>query len=170
MNQNSNPKIEIIKLPVSEWQTYKTLRLRALKEETKAFSTRYEEQAKHTDEQWQNRLATGEYMLFAKLNDQLVGMMVGYIPNPEKDKQSANIVSVYVTPEARGKGISKRLMEELLKHLKAGGITKVKLTVNKDQLAAVNLYQNFGFQITGKEESVMGDRVTHTELLMTKLL
>ena len=167
---DNSPEIEITKLQVSEWQFYKALRLRALKEETKAFASRYEDQVKHTDKQWQNRLTTGEYMLFAKLNGQLVGMMVGYIPNSDKDKYTADIVSVYVVPEARGKGISKMLMTELLKRLKEGGITKANLTVNKGQLTAVNLYKKFGFETTGEEESIMSDGLKHIEFLMSKQL
>jgi len=167
---DDNQEIVITKLPVSEWQSYKALRLRALKEETKAFVSRYEDQVKHTDEQWQNRLATGKHMLFAKLGGQLVGMMVGYVPDPDKDKTVADIVSVYVVPEARGKGISKKLLETLLKELKEDGVTKANLTVNKDQLPAVHLYQSFGFFITGEEEGILGDGLKHTELLMSKQL
>ncbi len=109
-------------------------------------------------------------MLFAKLNGLLVGMMVGYVPEPDKDNTTTDVVSVYVAPEARGKGISKKLLETLLKELKEDGITKANLTVNKDQLPAVHLYQSFGFVVTGEEESVMGDGLKHTELLMSKQL
>lgn len=167
---DDNQEILITKLPVSEWQSYKALRLRALKEETKAFSSRYEDQAKQPDEHWQNRLAAGKHMLFAKLGGQLVGMMVGYVPDPDKDKTTANIVSVYVAPEVRGKGISKKLLETLLKELKEDGVIKTILTVNKDQLVAVHLYQSFGFIITGEEEGIMADGLSHTEFLMSKQL
>jgi ribosomal protein S18 acetylase RimI-like enzyme len=167
---DDNQEILITKLSVSEWQSYKTLRLRALKEETKAFSSRYKDQVKYTDEQWQKRLATGKHMLFAKFGGKLVGMMVGYVPDPDKDKTTADIVSVYVSPEFRGRCISKKLLETLLKELKEDGVTKTRLAVNKDQLPAFHLYQSFGFIVTGEEESIMADGLKHTELLMSKQL
>lgn len=109
-------------------------------------------------------------MLFAKLGGQLVGMMVGYVSDRDNDKTTADIISVYVAPEVRGRGISKKLLENLLKELKDDGITKTRLAVNKDQLPAFHLYQSFGFIVIGQEESIMADGLKHTELLMSKQL
>jgi ribosomal protein S18 acetylase RimI-like enzyme len=45
-------------------------------------------------------------------------------------------------------------------------IQAVQLTVNKEQIPAVKLYEKFGFQITGEESQKMGDGNEHTEYLM----
>jgi ribosomal protein S18 acetylase RimI-like enzyme len=50
---------------------------------------------------------------------------------------------IMVHPEARGQGIGSALMKAGLQRAEA----KTLLTVNPQNLAAVKLYQNFGFQI-----------------------
>ena len=47
---------EIITLPIEEWEAYRALRLRALKEEPQAFAASYAEQVQYPPEQWQMRL------------------------------------------------------------------------------------------------------------------
>jgi ribosomal protein S18 acetylase RimI-like enzyme len=78
--------------------------------------------------------------------------------SPQNDKSVAYIFGVYVVPEARGKGISKKLMAFLLHDLKANpDIIKATLSVNQGQLAAVKLYASFGFQLAGEENVQLGD-------------
>ena len=170
MENNSTSQIEIVRLPVSEWQSYKTLRLRALKVDPKAFGSSYEKESQAPDEKWQERLSNDNWILFAKAEGQLVGMMGAFQTETDKASQTANIYGVYVAQEARGKGVSGMLMEKLLGLLNEKSIVSVKLSVNKDQLAAVALYQKFGFEVAGEEDMVLGDGINHTELLMTKSL
>lgn len=41
--------MEIIKLPVSDWEKYKEIRLRALKEDPQAFGASFEDNAKYDE-------------------------------------------------------------------------------------------------------------------------
>lgn len=162
--------VEIVRLPITEWQSYKSLRLRALKEDPQAFGSSYEKEIQHPDEKWQSRLADNELLVFAKMNGLVVGMMGAFQTDSDKISNSATVYGVYVSSEARGKGISGKLIEELLNLLKGNDIATANLTVNKDQQAAVGLYKKYGFWVTGEEESIMGDGLKHTELLMAKKL
>ena len=47
---------KVVKLPVSQWKGYKKIRLRALKEESQAFSTSYTQALTYPDQKWQQRL------------------------------------------------------------------------------------------------------------------
>ena len=59
----------------------------------------------------------------------------------------------------------KKLMQSLFDELKQNtNITKLKLTVNKDQVSAVKLYESFGFEIKSQEKSQRG----YDEYLMEK--
>ena len=59
----------------------------------------------------------------------------------------------------------KKLMQSLFDELKQNtNITKLKLTVNKDQISAVKLYESFGFEIKSQEKSQRG----YDEYLMEK--
>ena len=56
-------------------------------------------------------------------------------------------------------------MQSLFDELKQNtNITKLKLTVNKDQVSAVKLYESFGFEIKSQEKSQRG----YDEYLMEK--
>lgn len=155
--------IEIVSLRPEEWQLYKELRLRALKEEPQAFGSTYEENLNHPDAYWKQRLEDSfkkdtQWLLFARLNNQLIGMIGAYL---EKEDQ-AEVIAMYVMPETRGKGISKLLMKELIKKIKINNdIKKIIITVNPEQKAALHLYHNVGFQLVSQEKDILGDGKEH---------
>lgn len=53
-----------------------------------------------------------------------------------------------IKKEFQGKGFAKKLLIETLKIVKKNGL-QVKLEVHKDNLKAINLYKNSGFQYLG---------------------
>ena len=80
------------------------------------------------------------WLLFARQDDKLVGMIGAFIAEDAAD--TATIVSVYVPREARRQGISTRLMEEMLHVLsQVPALKKARLRVNVTQLAAIHLYR-----------------------------
>ena len=59
--------IKIIKLEVSEWKKYKSLKLESLKNDSLAFGFEYEEAVDKKDDKWQVPLQNpNNYLLFAK--------------------------------------------------------------------------------------------------------
>jgi ribosomal protein S18 acetylase RimI-like enzyme len=167
-------KIQIGRLPPEKWQEYKALRLRALHDDPQAFSEPFEKAISYPDERWQQRAAEGyagkvSLMVFASEGEQLAGMMGAFFP--PHDPSVAYIFGVYVVPEARGKGIAKQLMESLLHELQTyPNIVKANLSVNKGQLAAVKLYESFGFKLVGEENTQLGDGKYYDAYLMELLL
>ncbi len=160
-------KIQIIKLPPERWNEYKTLWLRALKDDPQAFGSSYAKEVTYSDEKWQKRAK--DFMLFANSDDKLIGMMGIWQSDQDKENKMANVFGVYVMPEFRGKGISIMLMQTLLDELKTNpDILKLKLTVNKDQLSAIKLYESFGFKIIGQENALLGDGNYYDEYLMER--
>jgi ribosomal protein S18 acetylase RimI-like enzyme len=60
-------------------------------------------------------------------------------------------------------------MERILSELgEKEGIRKAILGVNQEQTAAVALYRQFGFEVTGELEEVQGDGKEHTGYVMEK--
>lgn len=156
--------LEIISLKPEDWKQYRDLRLRALKEEPQAFGSTYADNSKHPDEYWQQRLEdtlnkNAQWLVFARLNGVLVGMVGAFV---EKEPENAHVIVVYVTPEARGKSISKMLMKELLTRIKTNNvIKKITVDVNPEQEAALNLYKNSGFQVIKQYRMTLGDGKEH---------
>ena len=115
-----NNIIEIVKLTVNDRQEYKKIRLDALRNAPQAFGSSYADNREKPDSYWQSRLedaanGNGSWLLFAKENQQLVGMIGAFIKN---EPDTASIISVFVTGEARGKKISKMLMNAIITELK----------------------------------------------------
>lgn len=75
----------------------------------------------------------------------LTPQKVGYI-GLHVDLQDAEIVTLFVTPNARLKGTGNMLLDHALKELKTRGITRVLLDVCETNQAALMLYQKVGFE------------------------
>jgi ribosomal protein S18 acetylase RimI-like enzyme len=169
-----NNEVQIVKLQPSQWEAYKNLRLRALQEEPQAFGSSYAENVSKPDNYWVERLTDVEegknWLVFAKENNNLIGMMGGFRKDDDPE-DVVNVIAVYVAKEARGKGVSKKLMQALLEDFeKDPSINKVKLSVNKEQIPAVKLYESFGFKVVGEENIRLGDGNLYDELVMEKQL
>ena len=170
--------IEILSLPMDEWQAYRKIRLEALSDSPQAFGSTFTDHQAKPASFWQNRLeeaAKGErvWLLFARAGVEIVGMIGAYREDPDDPLLSnrlATIMSVYVTPAARGKGISKRLMQAIMDLLKQEGFPKAQLGVMAEQAAALHLYLGFGFSIVQTENNPMGDGLVHQEYMMERML
>lgn len=135
------------------WQ----LRLRALREHPEAFGQPYEEaitiplEAAH--ETLRQRMATAGSATFVAVDSagNLVGM-IGFFREPRaKNAHRGNVVSVYVVPEARGLGISSRLLEAVLNHARhLTGVLQIHLTVTTTNTVAIRAYDRAGFVRYGR--------------------
>lgn len=145
-------KIIIKEARAKDWMEFRKIRLEALKENPSSFGTSYEEEVGRSEEQWKERLNDKKRItLIAFDNDRPVGTIGAKLETPLKISHIANITFVYVTPQYRGKSISTKLMEFVLKRIKEKGkIKKVSLHVVKEMAPAIKLYKNFGFQIVGE--------------------
>jgi ribosomal protein S18 acetylase RimI-like enzyme len=166
--------VEILRLPVDHWQEYRDLRLRALKEDPEAFSSSHAVSQDLPDEFWKKRLADAlegqrSWLLFAKDNDKLVGMIGAFVDDGSTD--TATVVSVYVPKEERGKRISARLMAEMLRALsETSSLRKAQLMVNVNQVPAVRLYRGFGFHEIGRQPSITGAGQLVEQMVMERQL
>lgn len=166
--------LEIIKLTPSQWQEYKNLRLRALKDDPDAFGITYEEAVKKSDQEWREPLelaeqGNGKWMFFAKLNGQLVGMISGTAMVKVKD--GVKVREMFVVEEARGKGIAKKLLEALINELLENSDKRtLQLGVFTTQEAAINLYKKMGFNVLEQITEHFPSGLSHESLIMEKKL
>ncbi|MEO8029355.1 MAG: ribosomal protein S18-alanine N-acetyltransferase [Gemmatimonadota bacterium] len=59
------------------------------------------------------------------------------------------ILNLAVLPEARRKGIGRRILERALAEIRAGGVTRIYLEVRPSNQPAQSLYADFGFRPLG---------------------
>ena len=139
-----------------EWEAYRTLRLRALREDPLAFGSTYESEREFGEDRWRERLsprsplAPAATWAAADSSDRLLGTVVA-----ARVEGDFHIFGMWVAPEARRRGIGGRLLDQALDWIEqssAGAV--VLLDVNPRELPAVQLYQSRGFQFTGASRSL----------------
>lgn len=142
--------IVITKLPPSRWELYRDIRLEAVKKDSKAFGTSYEEDLQNSRSVWEDRIGN---VLFALDGEKPVGL-IGHVPQPRiKQKHIVHIVGFYVNGGYRGLGIGEKLFSRKLEDIRQmPGIKKISLSVVSDQKPAINLYKKYGFQIVGEHK------------------
>ncbi len=62
--------------------------------------------------------------------------------------------SVYVASSARGRGVGRALMEELVARADAGGIWTIQTSVFPENDASLKLHERVGFRIVGRRERI----------------
>ena len=77
-------------------------------------------------------------------NRRIVGLLVLWLIVDE-----AHIATLAVHPDHRGQGIAQRLIRVALKEAILKGMSAATLEVRANNLAAQNLYRQFGFEIVG---------------------
>jgi putative acetyltransferase len=77
-------------------------------------------------------------------NDQIVGGG-GIVHTTGLAMDTCELVKLYLSPAARGKGIGRALMQKCLEEAKNAGYKKVYLETMPELVSAIPLYEQFGF-------------------------
>jgi len=168
-------RVKIITLPVSRWQDYKEIRLRALEKESSSFCMAYDKEVAWSDEKWkkslQDALDGNSWLYFASYNDELVGMIGGYGDELDWKNHRVYLWGLYVDEEFRGKGWARLLADKLLFEIgKREDIDVVCLEVNSELVQAISFYEDLGFRKVGIKIHVFGDGLSHEVLVMEKIM
>ncbi len=119
----------------------RTVRLRALLEAPAAFGSTHAETASRPSESWTRQLR--DLPTFVARVDGRDSGMVRY--QPAADGLSAMLISMWVAPEARGRGVGDALIDAVVEAAREGGCRRVVLEVHDDNEPAIRLYARRGF-------------------------
>ncbi|SCE73780.1 Acetyltransferase (GNAT) family protein [Micromonospora coriariae] len=161
--------IEMTVLAPDDWHTWRELRLAALAEAPDAFGSRLADWQGDGDreERWRGRLSIpGSHNLVASLNGRPVGMASG-VPTP--DPLVAELISMWVHPEARGHKVGHQLVEAVADWARAGGADRLRLSVMPDNAAAKALYRRTGFSRTDELGDLLPDGVRREQVMLRPL-
>jgi ribosomal protein S18 acetylase RimI-like enzyme len=155
--------LEIRVLTADDAEEFRALRLRALREEPEAFGSSWEEENARPLEQTVARLQAEGITAFGGFDDagKLAGMVRLRRQDGVKAEHKADIISMYVAPEVRGRGLGRMLLGAAIAQARSTpGIEQLLLAVNTTNTPARNLYLAMGFEPFGREPRALkiGDR------------
>jgi formyltetrahydrofolate-dependent phosphoribosylglycinamide formyltransferase len=137
------------RISVAEAAIYRDIRLEALQNAPTAFGSSYEAESQNSLVDFGGYL-TNSYIAGAWLNGALVGTAGFRREKHTKVAHRGDIWGVYVRPAARGRGIARALITELLAVARSE-VKQVHLSVVTENENAVRLYRDLGFTIYGTE-------------------
>jgi RimJ/RimL family protein N-acetyltransferase len=135
-------------------EVYQALRLEGLQTSATAFGSSYVEEIDRPLQEIARRLSDeGSYIFGAFAEDgRLVGVTGLYRERRLKTQHKAFIFGMYVTPEYRGQGVGRTLIEAAISQARdLSGLRQINLTVTKSNQAAYTLYKSCGFEEFGVE-------------------
>lgn len=136
-------------LTVDDWRQWWELRLAALGEAPHAFGSTLADWQGAGEERWRARLDGGPLNLLADVDGVPSGMVSGVPPD---ESGTAELISMWVAPPARGRGVGDALVEAVTRWAAERGALRVALDVKADNGNAVALYRGNGFVDVGEAE------------------
>lgn len=132
-------------------------------------------QVEYMLEKFQSAHAVKEQM--AKLNyryylvvcDGEDGGFVGFAPRYE-NREEMFLSKVYLLPEFRGLGAVKAVFSLVEEETRKEGLSKIRLTVNKGNTHAEEVYSHYGFQTVEKVKTDIGSGYYMDDFIMVKEL
>ena len=146
--------IDVRQLTEQDWCEYKRLRLASLQDAPDSFGSTFEKERMFSEAAWRARLTATKVAtqlpLIVSLNGASVGLAFGVVHS--NCDRCAHVYQMWVANSARGQGVGKLLLQEILDWAKGLNIDEVNLLVTVDNTAAIRLYQRLGFQMNSKLE------------------
>jgi GNAT superfamily N-acetyltransferase len=146
---------EIREAGADDWQAMRDVRLAALRDAPQAFASTYEREVVFAEADWQRRIAGGgSFLAYAPdLGTTPVGIAGGFEIAPG----TIELVSMWVSPRARGHGIGQALVQAVVGWAQARDATHVHLWVTENNSHARLLYERCGFQPTVERQPLPSD-------------
>lgn len=154
-------EIGIRRLMPDDWERFRDIRLAALLDAPSAFGSTYTQTVVYTEHIWRSRLTTAA-MFAAEESGRLIGIAGGL---PAQADNTAALISMWVDPADRGRGIGEQLVNRVVQWARDEGFSSIKLRVTVGNDPAERLYVRCGFVTTG-EVLPVDEGSEHTEKSM----
>ncbi|WP_406375746.1 GNAT family N-acetyltransferase [Streptomyces sp. NBC_00647] len=161
--------LELRTLESDDWPFWRELRLAALAEAPYAFGSTLAQWQGSGDreERWRARLSIpGAHDLVALLDGLPVGIASGV---PGEGAENVELISMWVNPTARGKGVGDCLIQAIERWAAERGATTLRLSVMPDNRKATALYERHGFADTGESGDLLPDGVGRERVMARSL-
>lgn len=149
----SEMSFTIVHAEPSDWETYRAIRLRSLREEPAAYASQYEIERHYRADLWKQWMANGGTFLAFDDDQVLVGTATGM----RAGDADTLVVGMYVAPEARGQGCAQLLLDAIADLATQRQDGRLVLEVSESNLRAASCYRSYGFVETGRRRAMERD-------------
>ena len=149
-------------------EAFRDIRLEALRDAPEAFGSTFAREIAFVEADWQRRIARGGNFL-GYLPEASATEPAGLIGGYQEDPQTVELVSMFVRPLARGRGVGEALIATVIDWAAARNAASVHLWVTETNKPARLLYERCGFAPTG-ERQPLPHNPTLDEVAMSRAL
>ncbi|MBA2753939.1 MAG: GNAT family N-acetyltransferase [Chloroflexia bacterium] len=156
-------QLELARLTPDAWRDYRAIRLAALADAPSAFGSTLAAERSLGEVDWRARLARRAQFV-VRCRGEAVGTAGGMV------EDGADLVSMWVHPAWRGRGVGDLLVRGVLDWAREQGHTEVRLWVSVGNSAAERLYARHGFVRTGDRQPITTADPARQEFAMTRAI
>lgn len=138
----------IERLTEDDWERLRDLRLRALRSDGEAFGSSLAREEGFREMHWRMRLRASPW--YVAVHDGRDAGLVCVIEEPGAEPSERHVVSLWVAPEVRRRGVARSLLDAAAEGAAAVGATRLTLWRLADQEGAGAAYRACGFAPTGE--------------------
>jgi GNAT superfamily N-acetyltransferase len=141
---------DIRRMGPDEWPTVRKVRLAALLDTPDWFWATYDEEVDKPESWWRDFVDAGAWFV-AYIGQRPVGIAAG-IRIDGLEESALQLISMWVEPESRGRGIGTKLIDAVKAWARSSGVRELHLQVTENNQTARRLYEQSGFEATGRTE------------------
>jgi GNAT superfamily N-acetyltransferase len=153
---------------LADWQALRDIRLQALRDAPDAFGSTYARESAFGESVWHQR-ATRDGSFLAFIPEASSSGAAGLAGGFREAAGVVELVSMFVRPQARGRGVGEALIGAVVGWARARNATSVHLWVTETNKPARRLYERCGFTAAG-ERQPLPSNPSLGEIGMTRLL
>lgn len=168
------------KLAEADWAALRATRLAALADAPYAFSSTLAREQGFTEQVWRDRLGTSAAAAYYGADAlgagnggapaALAGLAALLRPGPASGLAAWHLVSMWVSPPARGLGLADRLITAVCDQARAEGAAEIELWVTLGNDRARGFYRRTGFLETGDRQLIRAEEPDSWEDRMVRPL
>jgi ribosomal protein S18 acetylase RimI-like enzyme len=153
--------VQIRRAHPDEWATVRDVRLAALADAPDAFASTLSREASRSEPQWRCRIRAWPWFLAWRAG--APAGLVAAVPDqpasgpPAAGRRAWHLVSMWVSPQARGGGVADLLIGAVMDYAAGAGAPRVTLWVAVGNARARAFYRRMGFAPTGRRQAYPRD-------------
>ena len=142
--------LDIRLLAPADWRILRDIRLRALIDSPRAFTSHYHRERSWSEHEWRQRFRTATWVV--ALERGVVIGIAGLVNDHPEEPQ--HVESIWVAPTHRCRGVSRSLLDMMVETARRAGLAELLLWVLEDNLLARHTYSRLGFEWTGERKPI----------------